>query len=200
MADIFRLEDGKLVEHWDVLQPVQRPQPTTTRCSEAHPPAQSRTGRAPRPPERVRPARPPRRSGKAGRHPSPQNMNVSKPYPTARSVAHRPTGRPDRAAAEAGAVGDLAVHIEYASDLRRIAACLDSSIIEAGRALLTRVIPSQDGTHPSASRPRSRSAPGPYTPSQIPMGWTGTGRSALRPGGSARPRSAGCARRSRSAE
>lgn len=35
VADIFRLEGVKAVEHWDVLQPVPETQPTTTRCSEA---------------------------------------------------------------------------------------------------------------------------------------------------------------------
>src|SRR5258706_6860058 len=34
VVDIFRLEDGKVVEHWDVIQPVPRLRPTPTPCSE----------------------------------------------------------------------------------------------------------------------------------------------------------------------
>ena len=33
-ADFFRLEDGKIVEHWDVSSPYRRAQRTTTPCSE----------------------------------------------------------------------------------------------------------------------------------------------------------------------
>ena len=37
VADFYRIRDGRLVEHWDVLQPFRRSRRTTTRCSE--PPA-----------------------------------------------------------------------------------------------------------------------------------------------------------------
>src|SRR5262249_31625077 len=33
IVDIFNLENGKVVEHWDVIQPVRRKPPTTTACS-----------------------------------------------------------------------------------------------------------------------------------------------------------------------
>ena len=34
LADFFRLENGKVVEHWDVIQDIRRPPPTTTACSD----------------------------------------------------------------------------------------------------------------------------------------------------------------------
>ena len=33
IVDIFKLENGKVVEHWDVIQPIRRKPPTTTACS-----------------------------------------------------------------------------------------------------------------------------------------------------------------------
>ena len=41
-ADFFRLEDGKIVEHWDFLQPVRRARRTTTPCSEGPAPGYRR--------------------------------------------------------------------------------------------------------------------------------------------------------------
>jgi len=38
-VDIFRFDaEGKVVEHWDVLQPVRPPPTTPTRCFEKNPP------------------------------------------------------------------------------------------------------------------------------------------------------------------
>jgi len=34
VVDIFRVEDGRIVEHWDVLQAVPPSRPTPTGCSE----------------------------------------------------------------------------------------------------------------------------------------------------------------------
>jgi hypothetical protein len=33
MVDIFKLESGKIVEHWDVIQGSRRKPPTTMACS-----------------------------------------------------------------------------------------------------------------------------------------------------------------------
>jgi len=33
VVDIFRLEGGKVLEHWDVIQPSRKPRLTPTRCS-----------------------------------------------------------------------------------------------------------------------------------------------------------------------
>src|SRR5208337_4306291 len=36
VVDIFRLEGGKVLEHWDVIQPIRKFRPTPTRCSKFH--------------------------------------------------------------------------------------------------------------------------------------------------------------------